>query len=444
MASIFISHSSHDKRFVNRLARELRRRGLSVWIDDRQIKVGHKISARIEDGIANSDYFLIVLSRHAVESAWVNEELDSAHFQAIENRRHSLLPVLIDEVQVPSRLRGYKYADFRASFARGMKALLDVFEIEKDYADTLPDATRHELIEKLLKTTDKWGELPPGVIALVKDASELKLLETNLIVTAEKQVLYNTVDAIGRLADYSYDGRVVRAYSSIEPLVQLYATTTDELLQQKIVRALGPIGSKICYDHLVKWLSGAAPRVKAAILTELSTWDRSDAGPAIPWSDELVKLLHEYIGWQYQDCLYFDWEQEESDFRFWVFRCLAEARRRSSVTYIEGFLKTKDWPLSALAEAAAAHWHITKSDKFVPMLRRAKRSRVVCCAGVTLDEIAKWKRSRRLKKPAGTPAKATVSLTGLRPTADSWSSDVGEEDYPGPRAAPVSVGACPL
>jgi hypothetical protein len=397
MPSVFISHSSLDKPFVRRLERELRQNGVSVWLAERQIKVGHKISSRIQDGIDGSDYFLIAVSRNAVQSAWVNEELDSAHFKAVQDRRDSILPILVDDVQIPPRLRGYKYADFRTSFRKGIKELLEVFEIDKDYAATLSDVRRHELIDQLLKTTDQWGELPAGVTALIKDASDLGLFEENLNMNVDKRVLFNSVDAIGRLADYEYDGRVIRSYSSIKPLVDLYAASTDEVLHEKIVRALGPIGSRLCYDRLVQWLIEAPSRVKAAILTELSRWDRSDAGNAIPWNDGLVTLLHEYTTWQDQDCLYLDFEQEENDFRFWVFRCLGEARRRSSVPYIERFLTTKDWPLAVLAEAAAAHWHITRSSKYVPVLRKAKRLHVACCADVTLDEIKKLKRSTTMK-----------------------------------------------
>jgi len=59
MASVFVSHSSLDKPFVRRVERALRQNGVNVWLDERQIKVGHKISSRIQDGIDNSDYFLM-------------------------------------------------------------------------------------------------------------------------------------------------------------------------------------------------------------------------------------------------------------------------------------------------------------------------------------------------------------------------------------------------
>lgn len=40
MPTIFLSHTSIDKPFVEKLARDLQRLGISVWYDKYEIKVG--------------------------------------------------------------------------------------------------------------------------------------------------------------------------------------------------------------------------------------------------------------------------------------------------------------------------------------------------------------------------------------------------------------------
>jgi len=236
----------------------------------------------------------------------------------------------------------------------------------------------------LLRTTDSLGDLPAGVTALTQNTSDLRLFEEKLNTQTPRTVLYNAVDAIGRLADPEYDGRRIRYYTSIGPLADLYENSADEGLREEIVGAIGPIGSKFCYDHLVRWLPGASPRIKAAILRELWRCYGSDSFTPIPWHDTLIKLLHKYTTWSDKDCLYLDLEFGENDFRFWVFRCLGVARKRSSKPYILRFLGTKTWPFAVVAEAAAAHWEITRSDKYVGVLRKADRLGVACGASVTL------------------------------------------------------------
>ena len=57
MAKIFISHSSHDKGFVRKLAKDLKSIGYEPWLDEWEIKVGDCIVSKVEHGIADADYF---------------------------------------------------------------------------------------------------------------------------------------------------------------------------------------------------------------------------------------------------------------------------------------------------------------------------------------------------------------------------------------------------
>lgn len=43
MPTIFLSHTSIDKPFVEKLARDLMRLGINVWYDKYEIKVGESI-----------------------------------------------------------------------------------------------------------------------------------------------------------------------------------------------------------------------------------------------------------------------------------------------------------------------------------------------------------------------------------------------------------------
>ncbi len=57
--SVFLSHSSRDKIAVKRLATDLDARGVNVWLDEWEIKVGESIPMRIAEGVENADYIAV-------------------------------------------------------------------------------------------------------------------------------------------------------------------------------------------------------------------------------------------------------------------------------------------------------------------------------------------------------------------------------------------------
>jgi hypothetical protein len=122
---VFLSHSSEDKPFVRRLAADLVANGVKIWIDEQRILVGDSIPERIAQGLAESDFFLIVVSHHSVGSAWVQKELSNALVQEIERRKVTILPVRIDDAKMPASIKDKLYADFRGSYEAGLKGLID-------------------------------------------------------------------------------------------------------------------------------------------------------------------------------------------------------------------------------------------------------------------------------------------------------------------------------
>jgi len=121
----FLSHSSKDKGFVRRLAADLVTHGVKVWLDEQRILVGDSMPEKIAQGLAESDFFLIVLSRNSVESSWVKKELNSALVHEIERRKVKVMPIRLDDAQVPDSIVDKAYADFRGSYEDGFTKLLE-------------------------------------------------------------------------------------------------------------------------------------------------------------------------------------------------------------------------------------------------------------------------------------------------------------------------------
>jgi hypothetical protein len=143
MSSIFICHSSADKRFAKRLGTRLSRFGVKVWVDEAEIKVGDSLLEKISKGIAESEYLGIILSSNSVNSAWVQKEVQIATTLEIESRRLKVLPILFKECEVPLFLKEKLYADFRNTrwFDRSVEELLRVL-LPADVREVLGNVVR--------------------------------------------------------------------------------------------------------------------------------------------------------------------------------------------------------------------------------------------------------------------------------------------------------------
>jgi HJR/Mrr/RecB family endonuclease len=124
--SIFICHSSSDKQFVRQLTNKLKLDGIETWFDEVEIKIGDQIHSKINEGLKKSDFFGVVLSRESVKSKWVENELNSA--STLEKYKTSnifILPLLIEDCDVPPLLLDKRYANFKEDFESAYKELTD-------------------------------------------------------------------------------------------------------------------------------------------------------------------------------------------------------------------------------------------------------------------------------------------------------------------------------
>lgn len=71
---VFLSHASEDKTFVESLANELASRGVKVWYDRFILQPGDSLSAKIDQGLRDSNYGIIVLSPHFFSKPWPESE----------------------------------------------------------------------------------------------------------------------------------------------------------------------------------------------------------------------------------------------------------------------------------------------------------------------------------------------------------------------------------
>jgi len=123
---IFLSHSSKDKPFVEKLAKDILGLDVEVWLDKWEMKVGDSLFDKIEEGLEASDFLIIILSKNSVNSSWVRKELNAILCDEISSKNVKVLPALIDDCCIPIFLREKLYADFREDYAIGFQMLSEV------------------------------------------------------------------------------------------------------------------------------------------------------------------------------------------------------------------------------------------------------------------------------------------------------------------------------
>lgn len=93
---VFICHTSEDKTEVVRpLATALRDAGLSVWYDEFELRMGDSLRRKIDKGLSNSRFGVVVLSRDFFGRGWPEYELDGLVTRAVSGQQ-VLLPVWHD------------------------------------------------------------------------------------------------------------------------------------------------------------------------------------------------------------------------------------------------------------------------------------------------------------------------------------------------------------
>ena len=97
---VFISHSYNDHDFALLLAEKLKKDSIDVWIDDWKLKVGDSIVQKINEGLENSSFLMIVFSEFSIKSDWVLRELNSTLMRQLTKKESKkeikILPILLE------------------------------------------------------------------------------------------------------------------------------------------------------------------------------------------------------------------------------------------------------------------------------------------------------------------------------------------------------------
>ncbi|MGA3210049.1 MAG: toll/interleukin-1 receptor domain-containing protein [Terriglobales bacterium] len=95
--SCFISYSSKDHEFAERLHNDAQAKGIRCWFAPEDLKIGDKFRQRIDESIRLYDKLLLILSADSIQSTWVENEVEAALEKEKREDKLVLFPVRVDD-----------------------------------------------------------------------------------------------------------------------------------------------------------------------------------------------------------------------------------------------------------------------------------------------------------------------------------------------------------
>ena len=93
--SLFISYSTKDQEFADRLHADLQAKGVRCWYAPADMPGGKKLHEEIDAAIRVHDKLLLILSLDSMNSEWVKREISVARRREIVEGRQILIPVRV-------------------------------------------------------------------------------------------------------------------------------------------------------------------------------------------------------------------------------------------------------------------------------------------------------------------------------------------------------------
>jgi hypothetical protein len=148
--SCFISYSSKDQKFADRLYADLQNKGVRCWFAPHDIQAGKKIHEQIDEAIRRYERLLLILSTKSMNSKWVKTEITNARKREIAEDRRVLFPVRLVSIK---KIQAWKFF-----YARIGEDLAD--EILEYHIPDFSDWKNHDSYQKALQKL--IGDLKTG------------------------------------------------------------------------------------------------------------------------------------------------------------------------------------------------------------------------------------------------------------------------------------------
>jgi hypothetical protein len=243
--AFFISHCSCNKELARYIYHNAIKNNIFSWYDEALLHLSMVLRDKIEEGIQNSNGFLLLYSVMAANSDWVKTEMEIAKAKQVKDPSFKLIVVKLDDTQIDSYWTQFLYQNWdhhneQSSVIGLMEALTEkkglvelttsalLTDIPSDYglnkSGTIAEHTRNFVIYNLAHIK---GLLTS--VAKVGYDSEMKDTITKLLGVH----LFNTIPALSGGFIRIGNGELEFIHANrmrIAPKVSFYGVTKDYIV----------------------------------------------------------------------------------------------------------------------------------------------------------------------------------------------------------------------
>lgn len=243
MSHVFISYSRKNSDFVELLETDMEKNDHSVWRDVSDIPGGAEWAEEIEDALSEAYAVIAIVSQPALESKWVNHEIDASRKEDIP-----IVPALLEEVDLPSKLEDVQAVDFtQVCETEGFEQISHYGNALGKLVDAVDDARPVLRYMRQLQESqeDEVRERAAYRLAQIGDP-----IATDVLISAlddpDADVRFSAAEALGKLGS--------EAEAAVKPLIRLLDDEDPDVCAAAAF-ALGCIGRKEAINPLADHLT---------------------------------------------------------------------------------------------------------------------------------------------------------------------------------------------
>ena len=195
---VFVSYRSTDRRWAMSLVERLDGAGLKVFIDQRELELGGQLGGQLEVALKRSRSAVVLVSKGWLESPWCRAEGEVLTKRAVEDKTFKLVPLRLDESELPPFLDSRFWADFNGTArAEGepLKRLLDtlvrgVGGPTADSPTARADAAQVQVVDKFVREIHREKSNDgKRILALVADWRKLSSPDVAPLIAAAEVLI---------------------------------------------------------------------------------------------------------------------------------------------------------------------------------------------------------------------------------------------------------------
>ena len=126
---IFISYAQRDTEAANIILDRLQQAGFEPWNTPIESDSLNSIKSVIRNQIYSSDYFILLISQAAIDSAWVQYEMEQTISNEWSQREIMVLPIKIERCKLPEYLKKFQWLDLSKDFDFGLEKMIVQLEM---------------------------------------------------------------------------------------------------------------------------------------------------------------------------------------------------------------------------------------------------------------------------------------------------------------------------